>query len=309
MYAAMRALVLHETTGPEALRLEEDFPSPEPVDGLVAIDVHAAGIGFVDWLVTKGEYQIRPPLPFVPGIEVAGVAGGRRVCATVAFGAFAETALAPAFTVFDLPDELSFAQGAAMVTNYQTAHLGLLRRGRLQPGETVLVLGGAGGVGVASIAVAKAAGAGRVIAVVSSEERAAVAREAGADAVQLAEEDWERADVVVDPVGGDAFKRGLKALNPEGRLLVVGFASGAIPELPVNRLLLRHTEVVGINYGGMLTVDQAFPQAAWADLSRWAQDGSLPVAGLSEHPLAEVPEVLRALGERRLAGKPVAVIR
>jgi NADPH2:quinone reductase len=304
----LRALVLHDLTGPDALRLEE-HPAPAAPDGTVAIEVHAAGIGFVDWLVTRGEYQIRPALPFVPGIEVAGMLDGRRVCATVAFGGFAETAVAPAFTVFDLPDALSFAQGAALVTNYQTAHLGLLRRGRLTAGETVLVLGAAGGVGVASIAVAKAAGAGRVVAVVSNAEREEVARAAGADAVHLTDDEWERADIVVDPVGGELFKRGLRSLNPEGRILVVGFASGQIPELAVNRLLLRHTEVIGVNYGGMLAVDQAFPQAAWSDLRRWSEAGLLPVAGLSEHPLEEVPGVLRALGERRLHGKPVALVR
>ena len=150
----MRALVLDELTGPGALRLT-DLPEPEAPDGTVAVEVHAAGIGFVDWLVTRGEYQIRPPLPFVPGIEVAGLRDGRRVAATVTFGAFAETAIAPAFTVFDLPDAMSFAQGAAMVTNYQTAHLGLARRGRLREGETVLVLGAAGGVGLAAIGVAR----------------------------------------------------------------------------------------------------------------------------------------------------------
>jgi NADPH2:quinone reductase len=125
----VRALVLHETAGPEALRLE-DLPPPAAPDGTTAIEVHAAGIGFVDWLVTRGEYQIAPPLPFVPGIEVAGTAGDRRVAATVPFGAFAEIAVAPDFAVFELPGEMSFAQGAAMVTNYQTAHLALTRRGR-----------------------------------------------------------------------------------------------------------------------------------------------------------------------------------
>lgn len=304
----MRALVLHDTTGPEALRLQE-HDAPTAPDGMVAVEVHAAGMGFVDWLVTRGEYQIRPPLPFVPGIEVAGVLDGRRVCATVAFGGFAETAVAPAFTVFDLPDTMTFAQGAAMVTNFQTAHLGLLRRGRLQAGETVLVLGAAGGVGLASIAVAKAAGAARVVAVVSTPERGELATAAGADAIHLLDDEWEHADVVVDPVGGDAFKRGLKALEPEGRILVVGFASGAIPELAVNRLLLRHTEVIGVNYGGMLTIDQAFPQAAWADLRRWFEEGRLPLPGISEHALEDVPAALRALGERRLGGKPVAVVR
>lgn len=304
----MRALVLHDTTGPEALRLDE-IPAPGAPEGTVAIEVHAAGVGFVDWLVTRGEYQIRPPLPFVPGIEVAGVHHGRRVCATVGFGGLAETAVAPAFTVFDLPDEMSFAQGAAMVTNFQTAHLGLARRGRLREGETVLVLGAAGGVGLASIGVAKALGAGRVVAVVSSPERGELARAAGADAAQLVDEEWEPADVVVDPVGGDAFRRALRRLKPEGRLLVVGFASGTIPELAVNRLLLRHSDVIGVNYGGMLTVDQAFPQAAWADLRRWFAEGRLLVPGISEHPLEEIPAVLRALGERRLSGKPVAVVR
>ena len=307
----MRALVLHDTTGPDGLVLE-DTAEPAAPDGTVAIEVHAAGIGFVDWLITRGEYQIRPPLPFVPGIEVAGVAGGRRVAATVPNGGFAEVAVAPAFLVFDLPDAMTFAQGAAMVTNFQTAHLALTRRGRLRAGETVLVLGAAGGVGVAAIAVARALGAGRVVAVVSDAARAEVAREAGADSVRLLAEDWEReerADLVVDPVGGDAFARGLRALNPEGRILVVGFASGTIPQLGVNRLLLRHTDVVGVNYGGMLMVDQAFPQAAWADLSRWFTEGTLRPAGISEHPLAGVPEVLRVLGERRLTGKPVAIVR
>src|SRR3954447_1854190 len=126
--AAMRALLLHDTTGPGALRLEE-IDAPQAGEGTVAIDVHAAGIGFVDYLVTRGEYQIRPPLPFVPGIEVAGTGDGRRVAATVPVGGFAEVVVAPAFLVFDLPDDLPFATGAAMVTNYQTAHLGLVRRG------------------------------------------------------------------------------------------------------------------------------------------------------------------------------------
>lgn len=307
----MRALLLGDITGPEALELQ-DAEEPQAPAGTTRIEVHAAGVGFVDWLVTRGEYQIRPPLPFVPGIEVAGVLDGRRVAATVGFGAFAETAVAPAFTVFDLPDAMSFAQGAAMVTNYQTAHLALARRGRLAAGETVLVLGAAGGVGLAAIQVARAMGAGRIVAVVSDATRAASATEAGADAVRLLDEEWEReerADVVVDPVGGDAFRRALRCLAPEGRVLVVGFASGTIPVLEVNRLLLRHTDVVGVNYGGMLTVDQAFPQAAWSDLRRWYEQGALEPAGITEHPLEDVPAVLRGLGERRIAGKPVAIVR
>jgi NADPH2:quinone reductase len=304
----VRALVLEELSGPGGLRLQ-DHPEPEAPDGTTAIEVHAAGVGFVDYLVTKGEYQIRPPLPFVPGIEVAGTVDGRRVAATVPFGAFAEVAVAPSFLVFDLPEAMSFAEGAAMVTNFQTAHLALLRRGRLQAGETVLVLGAAGGVGLACIAVAKAAGAGRVVAVVSSEERGELAQTAGADAFCLVDDGWEPADIVVDPVGGPAFKRGLKSLNPEGRILVIGFASGEIPMLEVNRLLLRSTDVVGVNYGGTLAFDQQFAQAAWVDLARWWADGELAVVGLTEHPLEEVPDVLEGLGARRVSGKPVVILR
>ena len=305
----MRALVLHDTTGPGALRLE-DIEAPAAGDGTAAIDVHAAGVGFVDYLITLGQYQIQPPLPFVPGIEVAGMADGRRVAATVPVGAFAEVALAPSFLVFDLPDELPFATAAAMVTNYQTAHLALVKRGRLAAGETVLVLGGAGGVGLACIAVAKAAGAGRVVAVVSTPERGELATAAGADAICLtSDEQWEPADIVVDPIGGDAFKRGLRSLRPHGRLLVIGFASGTIPEVAVNRLLLRSTDVVGVNYGGSLMVDQQFAQAAWNDLMGWWSAGKLTVDGVTEHPLDEVPGVLQGLGDRTVVGKPVAILR
>lgn len=308
----MRALVLHDTTGPDGLCLEEEWLEPEPPDGAERIAVHAAGLGFVDWLVTRGEYQVRPPLPFVPGIEVAGTIGERRVCATVAFGGLAEVAVAPAFAVFDLPDGMSFAQGAALVTNHQTAHLALARRGRLAAGETVLVLGAGGGVGLASIQVAKALGAGRVVGVVSDPARGEAALGAGADAVRTSDEAWEReerADVVVDPVGGDAFARALRCLAPEGRLLVIGFASGEIPQLGVNRLLLRHADVIGVNYGGMLMVDQAFPHAAWSDLRRWFEEGRLAPAAIGEHPLEEAPDVLRAFGERRVTGKPVVTLR
>jgi NADPH2:quinone reductase len=306
----VRALVLHDTTGPGALRLEE-MADPSAPDGTERIEVRAAGIGFVDWLVTRGEYQITPPLPFVPGIEVAGMAGDRRVAATVPFGAFAEQAVAPSFAVFELPGAMSFAQGAAMVTNYQTAHLALTRRGRMREGESVLVLGAAGGVGVAAIGVARALGAGRIVGVVSSADRVAVAEAAGADVVRLLDDPWdreERVDLVVDPVGGDPFARALRCLQPEGRLLVIGFASGDIPNLSVNRLLLRHTDVIGVNYGGMLMVDQEFPQRAWADLAGWFEQGLLTPAGLSEHSLEDVPGVLEALGERRLTGKPVAIL-
>jgi NADPH:quinone reductase len=314
----VRALVVHEPTGPDALRLEPDHPEPEAPDGFVLVDVHAAGVGFVDLLLTRGEYQIRPDPPFVPGIEVAGTRRdtGQRVCATTLFGGFAEVAAAPGFLCFPIPDAMPFDVAAALVVNYQTAHLGLTRRGRLAPGETVLVHGAAGGVGTASIQVAKALGAGRVIGVARGEEKARVAAEAGADEVVDAEGDWVAAvrelggaDVVVDPVGGDRFDQSLRCMRPEGRLLVVGFAEGRIPTLPVNRLLLRHLDVVGVNFGGMVPLDQAFPRAAAGDLFRWWEEGVVrPVVG-ERHPLEDGARCLNHFAERRVHGKPVLLTR
>lgn len=313
----MRALVVHEPTGPDALRLEE-VEEPAAQDGLALIDVHAAGVGFVDLLVARGEYQIRPDPPFVPGIEVAGVRRdtGERVCATTLFGGFAEVAAAPAFLTFPIPDTMPFDVAAALVVNYQTAHLALTRRGRLRPGETVLVHGAAGGVGTASIQVAKALGAGTVVGVARGEEKAEAARAAGADRVLDPGDDWVGAvreiggaDVVVDPVGGDRFDQSLRCMAPEGRLLVVGFAEGRIPTLPVNRLLLRHLDVVGVNFGGLVPVDQEFPRAAADDLFRWFQEGAIrPVVG-ERYPLEDGARCLRDFAERRVVGKPVLLVR
>ena len=315
----MRALVCHEPTGPDALRLEER-DEPAAADGFVTIDVHAAGVGFVDLLLTRGEYQIRPDPPFVPGIEVAGTRRdtGERVCAMPFGGGFAEVAVAPEFLCFPIPDEMPFDVAAALIVNYQTAHLALTRRGRLAEGETVLVHGAAGGVGTATIQVARALGAGRVIGVTRGEEKAQVAREAGADDVVEAEGDWVQqvreltdgrgADVVVDPVGGDRFEQSLRCMAPEGRLLVVGFAEGRIPTLAVNRLLLRHLDVVGVNFGGMLPLDQQFPRAAAADLFAWWEEGVVRPAIADRWPLAEGAECLRGFAERRVAGKPVLLM-
>jgi NADPH2:quinone reductase len=324
----MRALLLRETTGPSALTIE-DVPEPEASEGMVLIDVHAAGAGFVDMLVTKGEYQIKPPLPFVPGIELAGtvrsapqdsgLSVGQRVAATTAVGAFAEVAAAPAFLTHPIPDEVSFETAAAMVINYQTAHLGLKRRGRLAVGETVLVHGAAGGTGAAAIGVALALGAGRVIAVASSAEKRAVALTAGATDAVEGEGDWiaavreltggRGADVVWDPVGGDAFAGSLKCMAPEGRLLVVGFASGEIPQLGVNRLLLRHLDVIGVNYGGMLPVDPSFVAIAAEELFGWVADGTLPAPVVNTHQLEDAAAGLQGFADRTAVGKPVFLLR
>jgi NADPH2:quinone reductase len=287
----------------------------------VLIDVAAAGVGFFDLLVTRGEYQVKPPLPCAPATECVGVRRdtGERVVAATMFGALAEVALAPAFLTFPIPDSLGDEQAAALLINYQTAHLALVRRGRLAPGETVLVHGAAGGVGTAAIQVARALGAGSVIACASSDEKRAAARAAGADHALDSGGDWvvevreltggRGADAVVDPVGGEAFDQSLRCMAPEGRLLVIGFAGGRIPELKVNRLLLRHLDVVGVNWGGMLPLDQEFSARAHADLMRWHEQGHVaPVVG-PVYELAGGAQAFRDLEARAVVGKPVVTMR
>jgi NADPH2:quinone reductase len=320
----MLALRVRELSGPDGIELV-DVPDPEPAPDSVLIEVAAAGVGFVDLLLTRGLYQVKPELPFVPGIEVAGrvlvgegFTPGTRVAACVPFGGFAELASAPSFLTFAVPDALGFDAAAGFVVNYQTAHLALVRRGRLRAGETVLVHGAAGGVGSASIQLAKALGA-RVIGVAHGERKLAAARAAGADEVIDAAGDWVEAvreatagrgaDVVVDPVGGERFDGSLRCMAPEARLLVVGFAGGRIPELSVNRLLLRHLELIGVNWGGMLPLDQAFVQAAASELFELVERGTLrPLVG-SVHALPDGAAALREIESRAAIGKPVLRVR
>src|SRR3954470_12351391 len=263
----MRAIQITNLNGPdEALELV-DIPEPEPSHMLtpgsgVLVDVHAAGVSFPEVLQTRGEYQFKPELPFVPGSEVGGIRRdtGERVAAFSFLGAFAEVAVAPDYMVFPIPESWDFAQGAALVLNYHTAYFALKLRGRLAAGETVLVHGAAGGVGTAALQVAKGLGA-RTIAVLSSDEKAAVARDAGADEVVRSDADWKDqakelsgggVDVVLDPVGGDRFTDSLRALAEGGRVVVVGFTGGSIPEVKVNRLLLNNTAVVGAGWGAFV---------------------------------------------------------
>lgn len=316
----MRALRLHETSGPDALVLE-DIEEPGEQDGLVLVDVAAVGIGFVDLLTTRGEYQIKPPPPFMPATECVGIRRdtGERVAAISMFAALAEVAPALGFALWPVPAAMSDEQAAALPINYQTAHLALARRGRLKEGETVLVHGAAGGVGTASIQVARALGAYRVIAVASTEAKRAVALEAGATDALDRGEDWVEAvkeltggrgaDVVVDPVGGEAFARSLRCMAPFGRILVIGFASGEIPEVKVNRLLLRHHDVIGVNFGGMLPIDQQFSHDAHRDLMRWFESGIVdPVIG-PVYDLAEGAQAFRDIEAGTVTGKPIIRMR
>lgn len=316
----MRALILDEAGGPDSLRLGE-WPEPEPIDGFATVDVSAAGVGFVDMLITKGEYQIKPPLPFVPGTELVGIRRdtGERVIASALFGGWSETVLTPLATTFAIPDSLADEPAAGFMINYQTAHLALARRGRLAPGETVLVHGASGGVGIASIQVAKALGAGSVIATGSTEAKRAAALAAGADQAIASDGEWidevksatggRGVDVVVDPVGGDMFDGSLRCMAPFGRLLVIGFAAGRIPEVKVNRLLLKHLDVVGVNWGGVIPVDPAIAQQAHADLMSWFEAGLLnPPAG-PVFDLDHGADAVRFFEDRDSIGKPVIRVR
>lgn len=317
----MRAVQVTELAGPDGLELVE-LPEPEAGEG-VLLEVRAAGVSFPDLLLSQGRYQIKPDPPFTLGSEAAGVvreaadgsglAAGDRVAA-FAFGTFSELAAAgPAFT-FRLPDELSFQQGAGLVMNYHTAHFALKRRARLQGGETVLVHGAAGGVGTAALQVAGALGA-RTVATVSSDEKERVAREAGADEVVRSDSDWRAAvreltegrgaDVIYDPVGGDRFSESVRSLAPEGRLVVIGFTEGSIPEIAVNRLLLRNVGVLGAAWGSFAFERPGYLREVGDDLERMVRAGGVrPIVGAT-YPLERAADALRDLEGRRAVGKLV----
>jgi NADPH:quinone reductase len=326
----MRALVIERTEGPGALELR-DVPDPEPAEGHLLIDVEAAGVSFPDLLLTRGEYQMKPELPFTPGVECAGTvrwapegsgfAPGDRVMAITMVGGFAEVLKAPLPMCFPVPDGLSSEQAAGFLMNHHTAHFALHRRGRLGErgeGETLLVHGAAGGVGSAAVQVGRGLGA-RVVAVVSSDEKAAIAREAGADEVLDSGGDWvagakeltegRGVDVVFDPVGGDRFETSPRCMAVEGRLLVIGFAEGTIPEIAANRVLLRNIDVVGVNWGGFIAQDFSLPAQTNAALAEMIASGAVdPLVGRS-YPLAEAGQALIDLDERRATGKLVVTVR
>jgi NADPH2:quinone reductase len=328
----MRAIQIVEESGPDSALALVDIPEPEPSHMLtpgagVVVDVHAAGVSFPELLQTRGQYQMKPPLPFVPGSEVAGVVRsapegasvepGDRVAAFCALGGFAETAVAPEFFTFALAPALDFAQGAGLILNYHTAYFALLLRGRLKEGETVLVHGAAGGVGTAALQVAKAVGA-RTIGLVSTEAKQRVAEEAGADQVVLVGEGWkdevkERSgggvDVVLDPVGGERFTDSLRSLREDGRLIVVGFAGGSIPEVRVNRLLLGNTEVVGAGWGAYVMDKPDLNREIGAAVNRMVDDGFIrPIVG-ERFPMERAADALKTLDERRATGKIVLDVR
>ena len=318
----MRAVRITSLDGPRAVEIA-DVDEPTPDDDKVMIDVHAAGVTFPDVLQTRGQYQIKPPVPFTPGSEVAGVVRsapvssgvtvGQRVASFVGFGGFCEVVAADPATVFPLPDRMSFEHGAAVPMNVLTAHFALKRRAALREGETVLVHGAAGGVGSASIQLAKALGA-RVIGVVSTDAKAELARAAGADDVVLADGFKDAAkeltggrgvDIVVDPVGGDRFTDSLRSLAREGRLLVIGFTGGEIPTVRVNRLLLNNISVVGVAWGEFFLHRMAYLHEQWADLLPLLEAGKLDPHIGARYPLDKAADALASMDERSAVGKIV----
>ncbi|MCD9200113.1 NADPH:quinone oxidoreductase family protein [Aeromicrobium wangtongii] len=319
----MKAIQITSLDGPAAVELL-DVPEPVPGDGQVLIRVHAAGVAFPEVLQSRGLYQMKPELPFTPGAEIAGevvsapegsgLVPGDRVAALCLLGGFAELAVAPATETFKLPDNVSYEQGASIIFNYGTAYFALVERGKLQPGESVLVQGAAGGIGTAAIQVAKAFGAGRVVAVTSTVEKGAVALEAGADEFVLADGFKDavvaggKVDIVVDPVGGDRFTDSLRCLADDGRVLVIGFTAGEIPTVKVNRLLLNNISVVGVGWGAYVLARPGHIAGEWDALTPHLESGALrPVVGPT-FPLAEASAALLTLDERRATGKVLLTI-
>lgn len=315
----MRAVRVVSPTGPSDVVVEE-VPDATAGDGEVLVEVHRVGVSFPDLLLSRGEYQLKPEPPFTLGVDYAGVVvsgpgfePGQRVAGVGPYGGASELVAAHPEGVFPLPDGTSYDAGAALPMNYLTALFALEERGQVREGETVLVHGAAGGVGTASLQVAKGLGA-RTVAVVSTEEKAAFAKEAGADETVLVDgfRDAlkEPVDVVVDVVGGDVFTDSLRSLAPQGRLLVVGFAAGqGIPQVKVNRLLLNNVDVRGVGWGAYAMVRPGYMQAQWQRLVPMIESGVVRPPIGKVYPLEEFGRALVDMDSRATLGKSVVRVR
>ncbi|QUS58412.1 NADPH:quinone oxidoreductase family protein [Pseudovibrio brasiliensis] len=322
----MRAVVCSEYGPPEALRVE-DVERKEPKKGQVRIAVQAAGVNFPDTLVIAGKYQIKPPMPFVPGGEVAGrieavgegvtgFAPGDLVMALLLQqGGYAEEVVVDASAVMKRPETMSAQVAAGFTMTYGTSLHALKQRAQLQPGETLLVLGAGGGVGLTAVEIGKIMGA-KVIAAASSAEKLEAARKAGADElINYSTQDLRErlkeivgkagVDVVYDPVGGDLFEQALRSTAWNGRALVVGFAAGDIPSIPTNLPLLKGCSVMGVFWGAFRMREPRNDQNNFSELFKWLQEGKLNPTVSRSYSLEEAPQALRDLMERRVVGKVV----
>lgn len=321
----MRAVVVDRLMEPSDLVVHE-IDAPAPAAGQVLIDVRAAGCNFSDVLMLRGAYQVEPPLPFVPGREAAGVVAavgpgvttvrvGERVLAYTHLGAFAEQVVARAADVHAMPDAMSFEHGAAIPVVYPTSHAALVDRGALEPRETLLVHAAAGGVGLAAVQIGRALGA-RVIATAGGADKLRIAREAGADVlIDYREQDFvpivldetggRGADVIYDSVGGDTTDRSLRCIAWKGRLLVVGFAGGQIPEIRANRIMLKNVSVVGLHWPVYGEKEPETVRGIFADLMRMYAEGLISPLIHASHPLEGVADALEDLAGRRTVGKVV----
>jgi NADPH2:quinone reductase len=323
----MRAVRCHELTGPESLRVDE-IPAPTPGSGEVLIEVRAAGVNFPDVLLTYGKYQFKADPPFIPGGEAAGivravgaavneVSVGDRVAATMMSGAFAEQIVVPEAAVVKLPDVVTFEIGAATLLTYATTLHALVDRAAIQRGETLLVLGASGGVGTAAIELGKALGA-HVIAAASSDEKVAYCKERGAnEGINYAREDLKErakalthgngANVIYDPVGGPFAEAALRSIAWEGRYLVVGFATGEIPKIPLNLVLLKGCQVVGVFWGSFAMRESVKNHANARKILEWVADGKLAPHVDTVMPFAEAGAALARMEKRDVKGKLVLV--
>ena len=318
----MRALICDDYTGIDGLRVG-DLPSPERGEGQLLIDVASVAVNFADTLMVTGQYQIRPEPPFAPGYELAGTvvegvedfSPGDRVCGFTWHGGMAEHALVDSDHAARLPDDIDFDSGAVLPATYGTSYHALVDRAELQPDETLLVLGAAGGVGLAAVQVGKAIGA-TVLAAVSSEEKADLVRSAGADQVIRYDEEGLRdgiavatgdtgVDVVYDPVGGDMTESALRSTRWNGRLLVIGFASGPIPKIPLNIPLLKGASIVGVFWGRFTNEEPERARENLEQIMAWASSGKIKPMITRSFPLDEGKDALRLVADRLALGRVV----
>lgn len=331
----MKAMLSKEVGGPETLVLEE-LPTPEPGKKQVRIRVHAAGVNFPDTLIIRDMYQMKPPRPFAPGGEIAGeieaigegvtgLAVGDRVLGMVGFGGFATQVVADAGRVVKIPDNMPYDEAACFVLTYGTSHHALKDRAEIKDGESLLILGAAGGVGVAAIELGKAAGA-KVIAAVSSEEKAQFCRDLGADETIIYSRDMsdratqkefsneikklsggEGVDIVYDAVGGDYAEPAVRALAWKGRFLVVGFPAG-IPKIPLNLTLLKGCQIVGVFWGAHTLREPAAHAENMGDLFRLYAEGKVKPRISASYPLEKAGDALQLLSDRKVQGKVVVTM-